>query len=406
MVDLTGKRVGARNRVAELRESVEQVRADVLAALMGAVGPRLRGFRTIALGDSIDVGSDEQNSGSYSQGSIFAETCIRSNQRMAWYRNAGIPGNRTSQCLARIQTDVIDHAPGVCIIGGGVSNDIVAADYDPAASRANLAAMADILEANEIVPVLRLTTPADNLAGFPTLAARRAAIVAHNVWATQWAQTRGLRVLDYWTPLANDDGGYITGYTDDGTHPNMAGVAAASTYLAANLPVMFEGKPFLVQHVGAPDLLNGVGLFTGTPVNGIAGGWGGYGGDSTTAVEADTAIPGNWQTISGGTEGLKVIESGNVTTGYAEGDLIMFSCRVQKLAAINSGIRLRLMNDNTQLTEINLTAGQRILSGVVTGFAVVPANTTGIMVQVSALPGAEIKVAQVGVFNLTTLDVI
>ena len=390
MVDLTGKRVGARNRVAELRESVEQVRADVLAALMGAVGPRLRGFRTIALGDGIDVGSDEQNSGTYSQGSIFAETCIRSNQRMAWYRNAGIPGNRTSQCLARIQTDVIDHAPGVCIIGGGVSNDIVAADYDPAASRANLAAMADILEANGIVPVLRLTTPADNLAGFPTLAARRAAIVAHNVWATRWAQTRGLRVLDYWAPLANDDGGYITGYTDDGTHP-----------------MMFEGKPFLVQHVGAPDLLNGVGLFTGTPVNGIAEGWGGYGGDSTAAVEADTAIPGNWQTISGGTEGLKVIESGNITTGYAEGDLIMFSYRVQKLAAINSGIRLRLMrSDNTQLTEINLTAGQRILSGVVAGFAVVPANTTSIVVQMSALPGAEIKVAQVGVFNLTTLDAI
>ena len=114
----------------------------------------------------------------------------------------------------------------------------------------------------------------------------------------------------------------------------------------------------------------------------------------------------------GGTTGERFLDylknfrfTGDIS-GYAEGDLIMFSCRLQKLAAINSVIRLRLMNDNTQLTEINLTAGQRILSGVVAGFAVVPANTTGIVVQMSALPGAEIKVAQVGVFNLTTLDAI
>ena len=47
---------------------------------------------------------------------------IHSDQKLQMIYNGGVGGDRVEQMLARIQADVIDRAPGWCIVGGGINN--------------------------------------------------------------------------------------------------------------------------------------------------------------------------------------------------------------------------------------------------------------------------------------------
>lgn len=387
----------------------DSVRQALLSSLSSTYEAIPAGALTIPLGDSIDAGNDI--AGYYSAGSIYGDTCLRSNQQMRWLRNAGVPGNTTTQALARIQTDVIDYAPGVCIIGGGVTNDMGAGWPGHTVPRANIAAMSAALRAAGIAPVLRLCPPADTAGGFASVALRRAAIAQHNAWCRTWGPANGIPILDYYTPLVDDaTGGYVAAYTTDGIHPNTsAGLDAVSTYLIAQgLPAVFNGVPNLAGYVGdGADLLAGIGLFTGAESGGVAAPWTHYGNDSVKAVEADATIPGNWQTISGGSSSNYVIESPPISTGFSEGDVIEFSARIQKLSAISTTVRLRFRNGaTTQIAEINTCAGPRAISGIASGRLTVPATTADMKVQITANAGASLKVAQVTVSNLTTLGIV
>lgn len=376
--------------------------AATLAATYGKLG---RGALTIPLGDSIDLGNDID--GSYSSGSIYNELTIRSSQAMKWLRNAGIAGNTTTQALARIQSDVIAYNPGVCIIGGGVTNDMGSGWSGHTVTRTNLAAMASALRAAGIAPVLRLCPPADLAGGLGTVAARRTAIAQHNAWCRTWGPGNGVPILDYYAPLTDEaTGGYVAAFTADGIHPNLAGCSAASAYVVTKgLPPVFNGVPTLTGYVGdGADLLGGLGLFMGTPASGIAGGWGTY-GTSTNAIETDTTIPGNWQSVTDVTD-WRIIDA-TFTTGFSVGDTLEFAFRVQKLTDVaNSTVRLRVLDvASVQLGEISPVVGARTVSGIAAGRVILPAGTTQFQIQISVPPSAVLKVAQLTVSNLTALGI-
>lgn len=367
---------------------------------------RAGGARTIVLGDSIDAGAD--SAGYYSGGSIFSRMCVNSDQKMTWLRNSGISGNTTTQALARVQADVIDHNPGICIFGGGVTNDH-GAGMTHDATRANLIAIADALDAAGIRGVVRLVPPTNNAGGgaFNTVALRRAAVRVHNAWARVWAQSRGYPVLDYYTPVVDDaTGGYVSGTTDDGIHPNVLGYTTIADAVLADLPRIFDGSISLASYVGDPsDLLAGVGLFKGTPSGGLAAGWSGYGNDATLSVVSDAAIPGNWQKVTGGTSSIRVYNSNVLTTGFTEGDIIEFSARVRRTGASGAHVRLRLGPSSSWTHELNPAAGARALDGIAAARIAVPVGTTRLMAEVSVNYGETFEVAQVTIKNLTALGV-
>jgi lysophospholipase L1-like esterase len=393
------------------------LRAAALLPLMGATacaqrgngsadaGAKLdRGALTIPLGDSIDGASDVE--GSYSAGSIYSTLCIQSQQRVMSLYNAGVREQTTAQCRDRLQADVIDRKPGICIIGGGVTNDHgdgVAASV----TRENLAAMATALKTAGIRVVMRLCPPCSVSGGVPfdTAASRSAEIQRHNAWATGWAGARDIPVLDYYSPLVDENnGGYAPGLSDDGIHPTIGAQRTVVDYLLkAGLPDVFNGKVALVSSVGdGTDLLGGAGLFLGKPTRGVADGWSHYGNNAELSVVPDPS-PGNLQTIEGGSSSQHVIESPVLTDGFALGDTIGFAFRIIKDDRASSYVRLRYGDDGKLDGEVSPAAGQRSLDGIAAGRVVLPVGTRQLQVQIAVEAGAKLQVGRITVSNLTAL---
>jgi lysophospholipase L1-like esterase len=136
--------------------------------------------------------------------------------------NDGIPGQTTSQVLARFSSDVLGHGYARVIILCG-TNDIIQNTPDiPDELTANLQAMAVIASDAGIEVVLGELPPAtsNGVDLNATIATVNAAII-------QLAAQHGYLLVDYNTPL--------TGHPEDfpdGLHPNAAGYALMEKALA------------------------------------------------------------------------------------------------------------------------------------------------------------------------------
>lgn len=270
-------------------------RAATLAATYATKAKRTH---TIVLGDSVDSSST----------GWWPVTCAFTQGRMANYLNAGIPGNTTAQMLARVQADVIAYAPDVCVIGGP-TNDI-GLGYAEATTRANIAAIVDALRAANIAPVIRNCPPCDvpGVAPWNTVALRTAAIQRYNAWLDNWAASKGIPVLDIYTPTANTTtGGYKSvglPYTGDAIHPGPSAVLDIARAIAASPPPIFrDARPYRMAAAG----IVGENMFAGgvfqldTNADGLADGWTLWtGGTLTPTLTAGgITVPGNWQNLSG-----------------------------------------------------------------------------------------------------------
>lgn len=261
------------------------------------------GARTIVLGDSIDANGS---------GWWFDYLCINSSQRVTRVRNAGIGGNRTDQMLARLQTDVIDHAPQVCIFGGTTNDQ--SQGIAEATTRANIVAIYEALRAEGIKAVVRTTPPVDNAATsapWNTVASRRAAVQRHNAWLRQWAASVGVPVFDMYAFMVDPaTGGLKTAYAGDGIHPSQQAHAEFAAHLIAKgLPDAFQGSVDLATSLGEDGncLFTNNGVFVGDAnADGVADGWSASSAVTKSLVTGDATIVGNWQrvTIAGGGEVL------------------------------------------------------------------------------------------------------
>jgi lysophospholipase L1-like esterase len=154
----------------------------------------------------------------------------------------GISGQTTPQMVIRFAPDVLALKPRMVHIMGG-TNDI-AGNTGPmtiAQTEANIRRMAEMAHAQRIKVVIASILPARAF-GWKKEVRPAAAIAELNQWLRDYAKRRGFVYADYYSAMAESDGGLPTRYSRDGVHPNKAGYAlmrpiADAAILAADTPL-------------------------------------------------------------------------------------------------------------------------------------------------------------------------
>jgi len=141
------------------------------------------------------------------------------------YINRGISGQTTPQMLLRFRQDVTNLHPQAVVILAG-TNDI-AGNTGPSTLEMiedNLQSMAELGRASHIRVILASVLPA---ADYPWRKGLEPApkIQALNAWIENYCAANHLIYLDYYTAMADADGGMKPGISKDGVHPNAAGYA-------------------------------------------------------------------------------------------------------------------------------------------------------------------------------------
>lgn len=241
--------------------------------------------------------------------------------------SAGVGGNTTAQMVARLNDVLLlDPKPHICIVQGGTNDALTAVPL--ATTTANLVTMYNAIEAAGIEPVVCLIPPSDT---------QPARVNQINSWIATYAMMRGMRCLDNYTPAADPDGTWRSGYSSDGTHPNATGAKPMGVAGAATLATGRSIEALLAGKSGTDTtnlILNG--LFTGdTNADGLANDWTltAAGANVAPTLEAGTGnVLGNWQIVSKtlAAAGNNYINpAATITTGFAAGDLMLFCGRVR-----------------------------------------------------------------------------
>jgi lysophospholipase L1-like esterase len=151
------------------------------------------------------------------------------------YVNRGISGQTTPQMVVRFHQDVVNLKPAVVVILAG-TND-VAENTGPMTEEMtmdNFRAMAEMARSNGIKVVICAIPPAADFPWRPGLGPA-AKIRSLNAKLEAWAGTEGLVWVDYYTPLADANGGMKPGLSMDGVHPTVAGYAIMAPLAEAGI---------------------------------------------------------------------------------------------------------------------------------------------------------------------------
>lgn len=139
------------------------------------------------------------------------------------YINRGISGQTTPQMLVRFRQDVILLKPKVVVLLAG-TNDIAENTGKETIEEIgnNIASMSEIARTNGIRVVLCSVLPASDFHWHKGLEPAPK-IKALNAWMKDYAAKNGFVYVDYYSPMANSEGGLKAELSPDGVHPNKAG---------------------------------------------------------------------------------------------------------------------------------------------------------------------------------------
>lgn len=139
------------------------------------------------------------------------------------YVNRGISGQTTPQMLVRFRQDVIDLKPKVVVLLAG-TNDIAENTGKTTLKEigGNIASMSELARGNGIAVVLCSVLPASDFRWHPGLEPAPK-IKALNAWIKEYAAKDGFVYVDYYSRMANTEGGLKAELSPDGVHPNRAG---------------------------------------------------------------------------------------------------------------------------------------------------------------------------------------
>jgi len=179
--------------------------------------PTADGSRVVFMGDSITEGWGQQGIPTLPNRPEFFPGKP--------YVNRGISGQTTPQMLVRFRQDVVALKPSAVVILAGI-NDIAenTGKTTLEAIEDNFSSMAEIARANGIRVVLCSTLPASDFPWHPGLAPAPK-VKTLNAWLKDYAAKNNLVYVDYYTPMANAEGGLKSDLGSDGVHPNNAGYA-------------------------------------------------------------------------------------------------------------------------------------------------------------------------------------
>lgn len=139
------------------------------------------------------------------------------------YINHGISGQTTPQMLVRFRQDVIELKPKAVLILAGI-NDIAenTGKMTLGEIEGNIESMSELARASKIHPVLCSVLPASD---FPWHKGLEPApkVRALNAWIKEYAAKNDFVYVDYYSAMANSEGGMRDGLSLDGVHPNKAG---------------------------------------------------------------------------------------------------------------------------------------------------------------------------------------
>jgi lysophospholipase L1-like esterase len=142
--------------------------------------------------------------------------------------NRGIPGQTTSQMLARFHQDVLSVNPKVVVILAGM-NDL-ASGITANQIEDNLAMMGDLAKAHGIKVVFASITPGKN--------SPPDTVKAINSWIQTLCLNGGFAWLDYYSVLADPMGQLQADLSDDGSNPNAKGYRLMSPLVIAAIDRM------------------------------------------------------------------------------------------------------------------------------------------------------------------------
>ncbi len=139
------------------------------------------------------------------------------------YVNRGISGQTTPQMLVRFRQDVVNLKPKVVVILAGI-NDIAENTGKTTldAIEDNFSSMSEIARANGIRVALCSVLPASGFPWHPGLEPAPK-VKALNAWLKDYAAKHNLVYIDYYTSMANAEGGLKSDLGSDGVHPNKVG---------------------------------------------------------------------------------------------------------------------------------------------------------------------------------------
>ena len=142
------------------------------------------------------------------------------------YINRGISGQSSSQMLLRFRQDVIDLKPKAVVILAG-TNDL-AENTGPVTMEqveGNLMSMAQLATANGIRVVMCSVLPSVHFWWHADLANPAARIVVLNKWIKAYSEEKGYPYVDYYSAMADAEGGLPKKLSPDGVHPSTVGHA-------------------------------------------------------------------------------------------------------------------------------------------------------------------------------------
>jgi lysophospholipase L1-like esterase len=156
------------------------------------------------------------------------------------YINRGISGQTTPQMLVRFQQDVVHLNPAAVVILAG-TNDIAGntGPETPQMIEDNFVSMAAIAKQSGIRLVIASILPAIAFPWKPGIDPAEE-IRTLNAWLKDFCQRDGDVYLDYYTSLADEQGGMKPGLSVDGVHPTAEGYAIMTPLAEKAIAQAFE----------------------------------------------------------------------------------------------------------------------------------------------------------------------
>ncbi len=139
------------------------------------------------------------------------------------YINRGISGQNTAQMVLRFNQDVIALNPKTVVILGG-TNDIAGThgDYTNLQIQENIDKMCQMARAKNINIILAKILPAAHYNWKPKVKPVPR-INEINAWIENYAKANNYPLIDYYSPMVDNQNGLKPEYAIDGVHPNENG---------------------------------------------------------------------------------------------------------------------------------------------------------------------------------------